>query len=242
MINLMMAEDNSDIRRSLCTYLGHKPEIRIVGTAKDGKTAERMLFDCAPDVLLLDLVMPGMDGLELMTRLRATRAQEKTKVIVLSSLMRDDIVQRAMELGATYYMVKPIDPELLYRRIVYFGEERKAAPEPEPSASDAVAERVAQFLGRAGISPASKGYRYLLEALSDPQTGDTDGLRVTKTVYPALSLRFAVSCESVERAIRAAIEAAWKKGAIGRLGLFHGEKRPGNGEFLSRSLEALKQM
>ena len=119
-IRVMMADDNAEIRDRLHRYLKTKPDIDIVGSACNGAEAECMLRRLNPDVLLLDLVMPEIDGLELMRRMQAQPGASAVQVIVLTSLMRDGIIRQAMLLGASYYMVKPFElPELLARLRTY---------------------------------------------------------------------------------------------------------------------------
>ena len=101
-IRVMIVDDNEDIRTSLADFLQKQPEISVVGEAANGADAMRMIPDARPDVLLLDMIMPVLDGFGVMARLQQMSAEQRPQVIAVTALGRDDFIRRAVELGVTY--------------------------------------------------------------------------------------------------------------------------------------------
>ncbi|MEA4898965.1 MAG: sporulation initiation factor Spo0A C-terminal domain-containing protein [Christensenellaceae bacterium] len=235
MIRLMMADNNADARRQLGDYLGQCRGIEVIASVGDGGEAIKVLKEQTPDLLLLELAIPVIDGLEVLRMLRGDPRLKGLKVLVLSCMMRDHLIQQAMELGAVYYLIKPCDRDLVYRRIVEFAEQGDSPCVPAPNRT----QRAGSLLRQQGISGASKGSRYLRAAIETALASPGDGLRVTKQLYPEVARYFGTETHCVERAIRASIESAWARGAMQRGGWFEGCRRPSNGEFLARILEEL---
>ena len=126
----MLADDNLNILRLLTDYLSRKPDIEMVAAVSDGVE----ILDCvrrhAPDILVMDIIMPRRDGFMTLKALNGMELSMRPKVIVLTGLARDDFIMRAIQLGASYYMVKPFDMNLLYERIVEI-----ARDQPQPVAA-----------------------------------------------------------------------------------------------------------
>lgn len=127
-IRVMIVDDNEDIRTSLADFLQKQPEISVVGEAANGADAMKMIPDARPDVLLLDMIMPVLDGFGVMARLQQMSAEQRPQVIAVTALGRDDFIRRAVELGVTYYMIKPVD-----LRIVFAMRCAKRPPPPRNS-------------------------------------------------------------------------------------------------------------
>ena len=115
-IRVLIAEDNRDFTTLLSSCFSLYPDIEIAGVARDGAEALRQIEGLNPDVLLLDIVMPVMDGMEVLERLHAS-GERRPAVFVLSAISSEQIVQRAIELGAVYYFVKPCNTEVMIEKI-----------------------------------------------------------------------------------------------------------------------------
>ena len=242
-IKLMVVEDNSELRKMIADYFAAKDDVEVIGTAANGMEALEQLDKNMPDVMLLDMIMPRVDGFEMLDRMHRREDGAKPEVIALTALCREDFISRAMEMGASYYMVKPFDFELLYRRVVEVANQRRG--EPAPSAALAAGpgksleERTATLFLTVGIPAHIKGYQYLREAvrltLEKPEMIN----RITKELYPTVARRFGTSSSKVERAIRHAIEVAWGRGRIDVLDQVFGQNvcsldnKPTNGEFIA---------
>jgi NarL family two-component system response regulator LiaR len=121
-ITVMLVDDHAIVRQGLRTFLELQPDIEVVGEAGDGQEAVAIVRDKLPDIILMDLVMPNMDGVD------ATRAvtglSPSSKVIVLTSFSEDDKVFASIKAGAQGYLMKDIRPQDLVRaiRTVHRGE------------------------------------------------------------------------------------------------------------------------
>ena len=116
-ISVAIADDNVEFAEILKNFLNSKEDIEVVGLASDGEEALKLITDKTPDVLLLDIIMPHLDGIGVLERMEKIEGAKNVSVIVLSAIGQDVITQRSIMLGAEYYMVKPFELELLYNRI-----------------------------------------------------------------------------------------------------------------------------
>ena len=118
-VTILIADDNQEFARTLANYIQEQEDMEVIGLAKDGEEAIDMITNIAPDVVLLDVIMPHLDGLGVLERVNnsSSELEKKPICIMLSAVGQDKITQRAINLGAEYYMVKPFDIELLMQRI-----------------------------------------------------------------------------------------------------------------------------
>ena len=111
-ITVLVADDNSDFTMTLSSYLEKEEQIQIVGIAKDGNEAYEKAIELKPDILLLDIIMPHLDGLGVLEKLGETNLEKSPLVIILSAVGQDKITQKAISLGAQYYGKNEIYSEL----------------------------------------------------------------------------------------------------------------------------------
>ena len=239
-IRVMLADDNQSILRILTDFFTRKPDIELVGAVSDGAEVVRTVRETLPDILVLDIIMPRRDGFLTLEELQQADAMPKPKVIVLTGLARDDFIMRAIRLGASYYMVKPFDMELLYERIVEVAGAGGSLAASAPSAGvESVDEQVTNIFLTLGIPAHIKGYQYLREAVRLVSEEHDIINRITKELYPAIARRFDTSLSKVERAMRHAIEVAWTRGRLDAVNRMYGykvfspEDKPTNGEFIA---------
>ena len=114
-ITVLVADDNNDFTTTLSNYLEKEEEIEIIGIAKDGNEAYEMAVQLKPDILLLDIIMPHLDGLGVLEKLYELDSDKKPLCIILSDVGQDKITQKAINLGAQYYIVKPFDINVLVK-------------------------------------------------------------------------------------------------------------------------------
>ena len=152
MIRVLIADDHAVVRQGLRTFLALQDDMEVVADAADGEEAVRAAREHAPDIVLMDLVMPNMDGVEATRRIASERPA--TRVIALTSFLEDDKVLPAVRAGAAGYLLKDVGPPELVRaiRTVHGGEallhpavaarvlEEVAAPAPAPAPAPPRAE------------------------------------------------------------------------------------------------------
>ena len=239
-IRVMLADDNLNILRLLTDYLSRKPDIEMVAAVSDGVEIPDCVRRHAPDILVMDIIMPRRDGFMTLKALNGMEPSMRPKVIVLTGLARDDFIMRAIQLGASYYMVKPFDMNLLYERIV---EIARDTPQPLAanleSAEETVDEQITNLFLTLGIPAHIKGYQYLREAVRMVLENHDVINRITKELYPGIARKFDTSASKVERAMRHAIEVAWTRGRLDAVNQMYGyrvftrEDKPTNGEFIA---------
>lgn len=230
-IRVMIVEDNADVARTIVDYLSEKKDIELVAIESDGFVAAHAALMTQPDVLVLDLALPGWDGFAVMQQLRE-HGLHNTRIIVLSGMNSDFMIHRALQHGAYYYMVKPIEPELLYGHIA---QVEPRLVEPAPPAPDPFDEETAVMMLLSdvlGLSVWHKGTDYLKSAVIAAMNMKHKNGRITKEIYPAVACLHGANSAQVERAIRHAIDSAWNRGPLKASGLFPGRNRPTNGEVI----------
>ena len=242
-VKLMIVEDNAELRRMLGDYFEMQEDVAVAGTASNGAEALKCIDEVNPDVMLLDMIMPQMDGFELLARLRQKKSEERPEVIALTALCRDDFISRTIELGVRYYMVKPFDFDLLHQRVVEAAGMRRGTPEigiaVPGTRTKSVDERIANMFLTIGMPAHIKGYQFLREAVKMVMEQPDMINRITKELYPGIAHRFNTTSSKVERAIRHAIEVAWGRGRIEVINQVFGsnvctlENKPTNGEFIA---------
>ena len=115
MLKIVVVDDNLQFVSVLENFLQDKPDIQVVGTASDGWHGLELIEEHRPDVVLLDMIMPRLDGLGVLDRLQALRV--RPKVIMLTAYFNENMMQRAMLKGASDYLIKPFELEGIYERI-----------------------------------------------------------------------------------------------------------------------------
>ena len=240
-IRVMLADDNRNILRLLTDFLGRQSDVEVVAAVSDGMEIPAAVIEHAPDILVLDIIMPRRDGFMTLEKLGEPDFPVKPRVIVLTGLARDDFIMRAIRLGASYYMVKPFDMNLLYARIVEIAGDRESttAALPEPAGTESVDEQITNLFLTLGIPANIKGYQYLREAVRMVLEDHDVINRITKELYPGIARRFDTTASKVERAMRHAIEVAWSRGRLETVNQMYGykvfkrEDKPTNGEFIA---------
>lgn len=240
-LKILIADDNPALRARLAEVLSSKDEIAVCDVAANGAQALSMLDEKSYDVLLMDIVLQQVDGFGVLEALN--RKPSMPRVVVLSALAQDDIVRRVCELGAYYFIIKPFNPEVLYRRIVdsfdLSSVPREAVPAKSFSSVKSLDERIANVFLSVGIPAHIKGYHFLREAVKQVYRDRSIINSITKRLYPGVAQAFSTSPSKVERAIRHAIEVAWQRGKIENINnifgytIYNSHEKPTNGEFIA---------
>ena len=232
-ITVLIADDNQEFSTTLATYLKNQEDMVVVGRAKDGNEALDMVSSLMPDVLLLDVIMPHLDGIGVLEQMNMIKLNKKPICIMLSAVGQDKVTQRAIELGAEYYVVKPFDIDLLITRIRELKNYKPASQNSNfisreinntnkqqyidisnnsVNKENNIEALVTNIIHEVGVPAHIKGYQYLREAII-MVINDIDVInQITKCLYPQIANKFHTTPSRVERAIRHAIEVAWGRG------------------------------
>lgn len=256
-IKIVIADDNKEFCNILSEYLKKQNDFEVVGIAKDGLEALKLISQENPDVLVLDIIMPHLDGLGVLERLNVSDAVTIPKIIILSAVGQDKITQRAINLGADYYVVKPFELDVFSNRIRQMfnsgynvQEVRRPSSMSEGQSSNLfnnnLEAEITSIIHEIGVPAHIKGYLYLREAIF-MVVNDVELLSaVTKELYPSIAKKFNTTASRVERAIRHAIEVAWSRGQVETINKIFGytihnsKGKPTNSEFIAMVADKLR--
>ncbi len=240
--NIAIFENNEEFLNELKSYIESVDGFNVCAATSNGNTAIDLLTHAKPDVAIVDLVLSGKDGLSVLKYIKS--ANLPCIPIAIGSYLEDKIINSAIESGAVYYLVKPVDPETVVDRIRDLTEERTVDYKISANVRDrrkinSLDEKISNIFVTIGVPPHIKGYKYLREGIKMTVEDQSIINRVTKELYPKIAEKFQTSASKVERAIRHAIEVAWNKGRTDAVSsifgakVYIGNERPTNSEFIA---------
>ena len=248
-LNVALADDNEAVVKLLEDVCRLDSEIEVVGRATNGEDVYEIIKEKEPDVVLLDLIMPKLDGLSVMERVSKDESIRKIpKFIIITAIGKDDIAEDAFGLGAHYYIRKPFDNDAVLKQLQYIKDKRQHRSDTKRVLSygqrlkkeeRSLESTVTDMIHEIGIPAHIKGYQYLRDAIM-MSVADAEMLNsITKLLYPNIAKKNHTTSSRVERAIRHAIEVAWSRGKIDTIDeLFsytvnNGKGKPTNSEFIA---------
>ena len=219
-LKVAIADDNENMLKVLGQVIGQEQDLSVVGTATNGEDTFHIIKEKEPDVVLLDIIMPQIDGLTVMEKVHKDKEIRKTPAFIIISAIN----------------------RIRYIRNVH-AENTKAGAAPaleHTVVSDRNLESdITNIIHDIGIPAHIKGYQYLRDSIM-LSVKDNDVINsITKILYPTIAKRYQTTSSRVERAIRHAIEVAWNRGNTETLnGLFgytisNGKGKPTNSEFIA---------
>ena len=247
-IRVLIADDNREFCELLAAYLEKQGDMELVGVAHDGQEVIERIQAVQPDVVLLDVIMPHLDGIGVLETLAAMDLPRRPRVVMLTAFGQEAVSRRVAELGASYFVLKPFDLEVLAERIrqVAGSPARPARRSPLNARDRNLEVEVTNLLHQIGIPAHIKGYLYLREAILRVVHRVELLGAVTKELYPSIALKYDTTPSRVERAIRHAIEVAWNRGnleVVHRLfgHTVHADRgKPTNSEFIAMVADRLR--
>lgn len=245
-IKVLVADDNREFCDVLGEYISSQPDMRLAGVAHSGREVLDLLEGEIPDVIVLDVIMPHLDGIGVLERLNDNRWERRPKVMVLSAFGQESVTQRAFQLGADYYVLKPFNLDVLGKRIRQMAGGRQESPPAVHPSQRSMDVSVTNLLHELGVPAHIRGYLYLRDAIILVTNKVEIMGAVTKELYPAIARKYATTPSRVERAIRHAIEVAWSRGNVDMLGrifghTFHSERgKTTNSEFIAMLADRLR--
>lgn len=263
-VTVLIADDNSDFASTLAGYIKAEEDFELVGIARDGIEAYDLIKNTEPDIVLLDVIMPRLDGLGVLEKLHEDKVSKIPTCVMLSAVGQDIITQKAITLGAQYYIVKPFEIGVLIKRIKeikYFQPSQvksnncisreikpsyiELAP-GEKKNEENLEALVTNIIHEIGVPAHIKGYQYLRVAIM-MVVNDIDIInQITKQLYPDIAHKYHTTPSRVERAIRHAIEVAWGRGQQDVVESIFGytvsamKGKPTNSEFIAMVADKLR--
>ena len=249
-INVAIVDDNERMIGLLDAILKTDKNIEVIGRGDDGVKALDIIRNQEPDVVLLDLIMPKLDGLEVMQQVnRDTSLKKRPAFIVISAIGQENITENAFSLGAMYYIMKPFENDMILRRIHQVTE--KQMLQPAHQIKGRTVEYVSEYreknleadvtnvIHEIGVPAHIKGYQYLRDAIIMSVEDKEVINSITKVLYPTIAKMNKTTPSRVERAIRHAIEVAWSRGKMDTIDelfgytIHTGKGKPTNSEFIA---------
>lgn len=251
-IKVCIVDDNREIVHIMNEYLNEQEDMEVLGVAYDGKECLTLLEQEEPDVLLLDIIMPHMDGLAVLQTLSENKHTKTPHIIMLTAFGQEDVMRKAVQYGASYFVLKPFDFENLLDKIrdvtnrapqqSFMNEPTVKKEKPEEN----IEASITNIMHDIGVPAHIKGYLYLREAITMVYH-DVELLgAITKILYPDIAKEFNTTASRVERAIRHAIEVAWNRGNIDSITELFGytinvsKAKPTNSEFIAMVADQLR--
>lgn len=238
---IIITDDNKEFNDVLCEYFNTQDDIEVVGSASDGLEAIDLIISKKPNVVLLDIIMPNLDGLGVLEKINTLNNNEKPIAIVLSAIGHDDIAQQAMNLGASYYIVKPFNLDILASRIRQMVSLKNKTKLPVEKKDIEIT--VTDIIHELGIPAHLMGYKYLRDAIimvvNEPDLIN----HVTKKLYPAVAERHDTLSNRVDRSIRHAVDNSWNVEALGalrRIFAYTNIEKPSNSELIAMVADKLR--
>ncbi|RFU69803.1 sporulation transcription factor Spo0A [Peribacillus saganii] len=254
-IKVCVVDDNRELVGLLGEYIASQDDMEVVGVAHNGQECLNLLENISPDILLLDIIMPHLDGLAVLEKLRELKKGPMPNVIMLTAFGQEDVTKKAVDLGASYFILKPFDMENLTSHIRQVSGKAssfpkkassfsfRSTPDNKPKNLDA---SITSIIHEIGVPAHIKGYLYLREAISMVYN-DIELLgSITKVLYPDIAKKYNTTASRVERAIRHAIEVAWSRGNIESISSLFGytvsmsKAKPTNSEFIAIVADKLR--
>ncbi len=254
-IKVVVADSCTDTRKDLTNLVRNSKDMELVGETGNGNVAYQYIMEKKPDVVLVEVVLPEIDGLGVIEKVKAeSDLEHKPAFIVIGSISSDHMVECAFQAGADYYIMKPFhDKSVLsrIRQVMQYGNTNLKVlhnnKEYEKKTMEYDLETdVTEIIREIGIPAHIKGYQYIREGII-MAVDDINMLNyITKLLYPTIAKKYKTTSSSVERAIRHAIEVAWSRGKIEVLEdmfgytISAGKGKPTNSEFIALIADKLR--
>ena len=240
-LKILLADADEDSRIALEQDLEQERSLEVVGSTGDGMDAIKLIEKTDLDIIIMDLVLAGVDGLEVLEQM-SQMERKRPMVIVYSAYIRGRVTLQAAEFGADYFIMKPCSSQLVAERIRQLYQVSPVAP----ANNEHLETLVTSVIHEIGVPAHIKGYQYLREAIIIAVEDMEVINAVTKVLYPEVARRFDTTASRVERAIRHAIEVAWDRGDIETLQKYFGytvsnaKGKPTNSEFIAMIADRLQ--
>lgn len=246
-IKIMTADQ--DLLRELNRYdfISRDGSMEVIGSYLDGEELYHAIVREQPDVVVMDALLQSTDGIEMMRRMKENHPEIATKYIVLTTIGTESVIETALMMGASYYMLKPFDNQILKKRIMQISGDTYSLTNGVPELGEDrvdfeeynLENEVTDIIREIGIPAHIKGYQYIREAICMTVEDPNMMNYITKLLYPTIAKKYKTTSSSVERAIRHSIEVAWSRGKMEVIQelfgytIHAGKGKPTNSEFIA---------
>ncbi|MBY0220868.1 MULTISPECIES: sporulation transcription factor Spo0A [Sporosarcina] len=255
-VKIAIVDDNKELVKTMVSYFEKHPEIDVIWTANNGQICLSMLEQERPDILLLDIIMPHLDGIGVLETIHETGGMGNMQIMMLTAFGQENVMTQAAGLGVSYFMLKPFEFDRLIGQILKIaGKPKTTTPsyvvQESTQPTGAVTQKVldtaiTSMIKEIGVPAHIKGYAFLREAIQMVYT-DVELLgSVTKILYPDIAKKYNTTPSRVERAIRHAIEVAWNRGNYDLISktfgytVHHLKSKPTNSEFIAMIADKIR--
>lgn len=247
-ISILIADDNQQLARELTDFINANPGLHVVSAVSNGEEAYDFIVKNEPDVVILDLILSKLDGMNVIKKLNASALRKKPVIIIHSAASKRETIEAVMNMGADYYILKPQPFEHICS-IIY--ELSRVNPVRETDRVTVDNEKdlekiVTEFIHELGVPAHIKGYQYIRTAIM-MVVKDMDLLNfITKQLYPDIAKKYSTTASRVERAIRHSIEVAWSRGKPETMNeifgytIHTGKGKPTNSEFIAMVADRIR--
>lgn len=252
-ISVLIADGNEKFANSVRDFLTCQEGIDVKAVVTNGRDAYEKVIETKPDVMLMDMIMPYVDGLGVLKKIKTSKLEKEPVVMMLSGIYQEKALEQASALGANYYMIKPIDLENLADRIREFSGRGvgvnilNQGSVRDGEFTDYEIERiVTDIIHDIGVPAHIKGYHFIrsgiIMAIKDMEVIN----HITKQLYPDLAKMYKTTPSRVERAIRHSIEVAWNRGynetaqKLFGYSISSDKGKPTNSEFIAMIADHIK--
>ena len=234
-IKIIVADDDKFYRNIIVERIEQEEDLEVVKSLENGDLVYEEILKGYADVAILDMIMPHIDGLGVLEKLSSTNLIKIPKFIFLSGIDDSNLTQRVLDLGASYYLKKPFDLDLLVSRIRNLVKDDNRT---SVISNNDIVDVVISFFG---ISEKLSGYKYIKMAIEVVVENNGVMDSITKIIYPKIARKYNTTDKNVERNIRNCIEQAYSEGRL-NIGVFNLEKRPTNSEFIKEVAKKVMNM
>ena len=249
-IKIILVDDNKEFCELVKEYLDQQSNMHVIDVAYNGVEGLKLIKEQDPDVVILDIIMPHLDGIGVLEELNRQNMIQNQKIIMLTAFGHEEVTQRVVELGANYYIMKPFDLEVLVERIEQLMNPSKittnfSGAAIAPRKKD-INVRITEIMHQIGVPAHIKGYLYLRAAIEMVVKNIELLGAITKELYPLVAKQFNTTPSRVERAIRHAIEVSWERGNIKAINNIFGHSvttesgKPTNSQFIAKIADKLR--
>ncbi len=253
-IRVAAADFDKEFVNSLCDYMRQTTKIEVVGCCYDGLEVPALVKNNDVDVLVMDLVLPTIDGIGVLERINRMKLKKRPHILIVSSVLNETVTSYSNSYGVEYCMLKPVNFDALIDRITMMASPITTGVESVVNRNlnmkkfeyGQVEAMVTDVIHEIGIPAHIKGYQYIRCAIM-MAIYDLDIMNsVTKELYPTIAENFGTTSSRVERAIRHAIELAWDRGDMDTLNNVFGytvsqiKGKPTNSEFIAMIADKLR--